>query len=37
MFNMLAIKFRHYCYRREWYYKAGGCRGIEILCNTLPL
>lgn len=34
MFNMLAIKFRHYCYRREWYYKAGGCRGIEILCNT---
>ena len=34
MFNMLAIKFRHYCYRREWYYKAGGCRGIEILSNT---
>jgi transformation/transcription domain-associated protein len=34
MFNMLAIKFRHYCYRREWYFKAGGCRGIEILCNT---
>ena len=34
MFNMLAIKFRHNCYRREWYYKAGGCRGIEILCNT---
>lgn len=34
MFNMLAIKFRHYCYRRDWYYKAGGCRGIEILCNN---
>jgi len=34
MFNMLAIRFRHYCYRREWYYKAGGCRGIEILCNN---
>lgn len=34
MFNKLAIKFRHYCYRREWYYKAGGCRGIEILCNN---
>ena len=34
IFNMLAVKFRHYCYRREWYYKGGGCRGIEILCNT---
>jgi transformation/transcription domain-associated protein len=34
MFNMLAVKFRHYCYLREWYYKAGGCRGIEIFCNT---
>jgi len=37
MFNMLAIKLRHYCYRREWYYKAGGCRGIDILCNTPDL